>query len=273
MPDQARLFAGQTTEVIAALHLPPFAAARHPAGQPMSAILDYARRNVNWAVEAGIQSIYLQDLGDTPHALTVQPYTVACMSAVGALLRQEFPRLKLGICLMAHGAREPLAIAQAIGASFVRLKVYVGAMVKAEGLLQGCAYEAVQYRAQIGAEDIAILADVYDRTGEPLGRLPLAEEARQAAVFGRADGLVLTGFSMDESLQMLKDVRAANLNVPLLIGGGATPATLPQILPLVDGIIVSSAFKAIGGFTRQSLGEDWDPKRIRAFMDAVRSRD
>jgi predicted TIM-barrel enzyme len=194
------------------------------------------------------------------------------MSAVGALLRQEFPQLKLGVCLIAHGAREPLAVAQAIGASFVRLKVYVGAMVKAEGILQGCAYEAIQYRAQIDAEDIAILADVYDRTGEPLGRLPLEEEARQAAVFGRADGLVLTGFSMDESLQMLKDVRAAKLGLPLLIGGGATPASLPQITPLVDGIIVSSAFKAVGGFTRQTLGEDWDPARIHAFMEAVRRK-
>jgi hypothetical protein len=68
-------------------------------------------------------------------------------------------------------------------------------MVKAEGILQGCAYEAIQYRAQIGAQDVAILADVYDRTGEPLGRMPLVEEARQAATFGRADGLILTGRS------------------------------------------------------------------------------
>jgi len=33
------------------------------------------------------------------------------------------------------------------GAQFVRLKVYVGAMVKAEGILEGLAYAAIQYRA------------------------------------------------------------------------------------------------------------------------------
>jgi hypothetical protein len=142
-------------------------------------------------------------------------------------------------------------------------------MVKAEGILQGCAYEAIHYRMEIGAEDIAILADVYDRTGEPLGRMPIVEEARQAATFGRANGLVLTGRSTDESLGMLTQVRSANLGVPLLIGGGAAVDNLDRVLPLVDGIVVSTAFKAVGGWTRQSFSEDWDPHRMQVFMKAV----
>jgi predicted TIM-barrel enzyme len=142
-------------------------------------------------------------------------------------------------------------------------------MVKAEGLLRGCAYEAIQYRAQSHAEDIMILADIYDRTGEPLGRLPLADEARQAATFGRADGLILTGCSFAESMEMLKEVRAVKLDVPLFLGGGATPENAAQALALADGLIVSTAFKAIGGWTRESLSADWDESRIAAFMKAI----
>jgi uncharacterized protein len=265
----SQLFKAGAPRVFAALHLPPFLASRHPDARPPAEILEYALRNVSRAVEAGVDAVYLQDLGDTPHAIEIQSYTVAGISALGGLLRKEFPHLSFGICLMAHGAREPLAIAQAIGADFVRLKVYVGAMVKAEGIVQGCAYQAVQYRSQINAEDIAILADVYDRTGEPLGRMPLVEEARQAAVFGRADGITLTGKSVPESLDMLREVRVANLGVPLLVGGGVTPQNVAQFAPLVDGIIVSSAFKAVGGWSRQSLGEDWDGERIRSFMQAL----
>lgn len=181
--------------VVAALHLPPFPGSGRPDAQPIPAITEYAIRNISRAVEAGVRAMYLQDLGDHPVAPAVQPHTMAGVTAIGSAVRREVPDLALGVCLMSHGAREPLAIAQAIGAQFVRLKVYVGAMVKAEGILQGCAYEAIQYRAQIGAQDVAILADVYDRTGEPLGRMPLVEEARQAATFGRADGLILTGRS------------------------------------------------------------------------------
>jgi len=147
--------------------------------------------------------------------------------------------------------------------------VYVGAMVKAEGLLQGCAYEAVQYRAQIHAEEIAILADVYDRTGEPLGRMPLAEEARQAATFGRADGLVLTGRSYDESESMINETRAARLGVPLLIGGSVNEKNVAHALTIADSVIVSTAFKPIGDWSRESLQADWDAAKVRAFMQAA----
>ncbi|MBM4424697.1 MAG: hypothetical protein FJ030_15145 [Chloroflexi bacterium] len=263
------LFFSRKLTVIAALHLPPFRASANPAAQSINAITDYALRNTERALKAGVPALYVQDLGDYPVAPRVEPHTVAGVTAVGAALRREFPDLIMGVCLMSHGAREPLAIAQAIGAQFVRLKVYVGAMVKAEGVLQGCAYEAVQYRARIGAEGIAILADVYDRTGEPLGRLPLAEEARQAATFGRADGLVLTGRSLDESALMLAEVRAEKLGVPLLLGGGATAENLDRVRDLVDGVIVSTAFKSAGGWSRESLSADWDPSRIEEFMRAV----
>jgi uncharacterized protein len=266
------LFSTGKPQVIAALHLPPFPASRHPDAQPLSQITEYALRNVSRAAAAGVDGIYIQDLGDTPHAPSVQPYTTAGMAVVGAALRSEFPALVLGVCLMSHGAREPIAIAQSIEASFVRLKVYVGAMVKSEGILQGCAYEAIQYRAASAAEDVHILADVYDRTGEALGGLPLRDEARNAVVFGRADCLVITGKSTAESQEMLAEVRQAGLGVPLLLGGGANAENLANFLPLVDGIIVSTAFKAVGGWSRQSLGEDWDPAQIQKFMDAFREQ-
>lgn len=256
--------------VIAALHLPPFPGAAHPDARSLREIRDYVLRNVETAVQAGVQGLYLQDLGDHPVAPQVQPHVVAGVAAIGAAVRAAYPDLFLGVCLMSHGAREPLAVAQAIEAQFVRLKVYVGAMVKAEGLLQGCAYEAVQYRAQIHAEEIAILADVYDRTGEPLGRMPLAEEARQAATFGRADGLVLTGRSFDESESMIGEARAAKLGVPLLIGGSVNEKNVSHALSIADSVIVSTAFKTIGGWSRESLQADWDAARVGAFMQAAR---
>jgi len=195
------------------------------------------------------------------------------MAVVGAAIRQEFPELALGVCLMSHAPRESLAIAQAIGGQFVRLKVYAGAMVKAEGLVEACAYEAIQYRSQIGAEDVLILADVYDRSGQPLAPLPLVDAARQAAVFGRADGLILTGLAFDESLAMLRDVKDANFSVPLLVGGGANPENISEALQVVDGAIVSSAFKSAKSWTKDAMVAEWEFDRIKAFMNAVETTD
>lgn len=265
-------FTEKTPTVIAALHLPPSAAFNQPTSMPMDEVVDFALLNVEKAVRAGVSAVYIQDLGDLPSAPQIQPHTVAFLSVVGAALRKEFPLLTLGVCMMSHGAREPLAVAQAIGAQFVRIKVYTGAMVKAEGILEGCAYEAITYRTQIGAEDIAILADVYDHTGKPLGELPLAEAAHFAAVHCRADGLILTGFSFDESLKMLREVQEAGLGVPLLLGGGAKPENIIEALQVCDGAIVSSSFKPLRGWTKESMLAEWDYDRMAQFMKAINEK-
>jgi membrane complex biogenesis BtpA family protein len=266
------LFTEKTPKIIAALHLPPSAAFNQPTSIPMDKVTDFALRNVEKAVRAGVPAVYIQDLGDLPSAPQIQPHSVAFLSVVGAAIRKEFPRLTLGVCMMSHGARGPLAVAQAIGAQFVRIKVYTGVMVKVEGILEGCAYEAITYRTQIGAEDIAILADVYDHTGKPLGELPLVEAAHFAAVHSRADGLILTGFSFDESLKMLKEVKEANLNVPMLLGGGAKRGNIKEALQICDGAIVSSSFKPLSGWTKESMLAEWDYDLMAQFMQVVNEK-
>ncbi|HNY84397.1 MAG TPA: BtpA/SgcQ family protein [Anaerolineaceae bacterium] len=254
--------------IIAALHLPPSPASGHPAAVDIKESTDFALANAAKAVKVGIPALYIQDLGDFPINPHVQPDTIARLSVIGAAVRREFPDLALGVCLMAHAAKEPLAIADAIQAQFVRIKVYVGAMVRAEGLLEGCAHQAISYRHQLQADDIKIFADVYDRTGQPLGRMPIEDEARQALVMGRADGVILTGLNVNESQEMLKAVDKAQLGQPLILGGGANVNNLAQFAELCNGIIVSSAFKTTTGWTREAMTAEWDLDRMRAFMDA-----
>ena len=263
------LFPKNQPAIIAALHLPPSPAMRPENALTIRQITDYALRNAEKAARAGIPALYIQDLGDQPISKTIFPHTVAFLTAVGAKLREEFPQLALGVCVMAHGAREPLAIAQAIDAQFVRIKVFTGVMVKAEGILEGCAHEAIRYRAEIGAEDILILADVHDRTGMPLGPLPLVEAARSAAVHNRADALVLTGSSFEESMRMITEVSEADLGVPILIGGGADENNIARILQSAQGAIVSSSFKSAGGWTKESMLSEWDEERMRRFVRAA----
>ena len=263
---------GQEVCLIAALHLPPLPGSGHPMARSIDEVVDYARRNAEIAFRNGIDALYIQDLSDYPVDREVEPYTIASMAAVGYALFRAFPDKILGICLMEHGAREPLGIARAIGAQFVRLKVYVGAMVKAEGILEGCAAEAIQYRAQIGAQEVAILADIYDRTGMPLAPLPLVEAARQAVTFGRADGLILTGQSFDESLEMLAQVPAAGLGVSLFLGGGADAGNVFRALKVADGVIVSSALKDTPGWSRAALASEWSEDNVKAFVAAARGQ-
>lgn len=251
--------------IIAALHLPPMIASRAPRTFSVSQIIEFTLRNIECAVSAGINTVYIQDVGDRPVPKEVQPHTIASLTAIGIEVRRSFPELTLGISLMSNGARAPLAIAQACGAKFIRIKVYMGVMVKPEGIIEGCAYDAIQYRSMCEAENIQILADVYDRTGEPLGRLPMGEAARQAVQLGRADGLVITGGNYNETIQMIKEVRSQNLTAPIFAGGGTSVENIKEVLQIADGVIVSSSLTS-GVRMAEGMPSEWDPEKMRAFV-------
>lgn len=268
----ALMLRNKRVRTIAALHLPPMPAASRPEAWSLTEVVGYALRNAQVAFDNGLDALYLQDLGDHPVARSSPEQTIARIAVIGREIRRAYPGAVLGVCLMAHGARAPLAAAQAMEADFVRLKVYVGTMVKAEGLVEGCAHEAVEYRAAIRAEDVRLLTDIYDRTGVPLAPLPLSEAVRQAVTYGRSDGIILTGADLDGTARMLAEVNQSNLGVPLIIGGGVTTSTVADALALADAVIVSTALKKIPSWSAEALESDWDPEQVRAFVAAAGAR-
>jgi predicted TIM-barrel enzyme len=219
-----------TPLMIAALHLPdPIAASR----RSMAWLEDYVLTNARVFSEAGIPAA-----------------------------------LRLGIVLQAHDAAAPIAIAQAAGACFVRLKVYVGAAMTAEGPREGLAVAARQARAALGADSVALLADVFDRTAIPMVDLAPERAALWAEQLG-ADGLVLTGASFEESLARVRAARAAGVRCPIMIGGGIDATNVGEALAVSDGVIVSTSLM------RRDAPADalqrWDSDRCRRLMDAARA--
>ncbi len=225
---------------------------------------DYVLKNLAVFAEGGIPAVILQE--ETLTTGAAGPENIAVLTALARIAHQEFPEIQLGIIVQAHDPLAPIAIAHASGASFVRIKVYVGAMLKAEGIQQGCGIAARDYRAGLGREDIQILADVHDRTGYPVTGEPL-DVAADWAVHHGADGLILTGYTYTESLQRLEAVRDAGIQKPLLLGGGADEKNVAEALRCADGVIVSSALKR-----KHTDPEDliqWDGEAIKRFMAAA----
>ena len=256
----------QLPRVIAALHLLPSEHCRRPKTYTQNQMIEHALIHAQIAYDGGVRAAYLQDVHDTPVAPSILPHTIANITAVGCAIKQAFPDFQLGVCLMQHGAKEPLQIANDIGADFVRIKVYMGIMVKAEGIITGCAYEAIQHRHQIGASHIRIFADMYDRVGVPLSPLPLVEACRQAVVFGQADGLVLTGMNVDDSVSMFDQIAPLNLGVPLILGGSATAAVLPRF-PHASHFVVHGAFIQKGLPAQNGLPVEWSVENVRKVVN------
>jgi predicted TIM-barrel enzyme len=133
---------------------------------------------------------------------------------------------------------------------------------------QGIGAQAMAYRHSIGRDDIALLADVHDRTAVSL----TAEAPEFAAEWAQktgADGLIITGADFRDSLERIGRARAAGIKRPILLGGSVTGANVREALDAADGVIVSTALMRKDACPTDVL--KWDADAARRFMDAARS--
>lgn len=251
--------------VIAALHLPDLAVAR---GRPMQGLRDHVLRNAEVFADAGIPAIMLQD--ETRAGGAASAEAVAVTAVLGRDLKAAFPQLALGIIVQAHDAAAPFAIAHATGADFVRLKIFVGGAMTAEGQREGLGVAALAARHALRREDIAILADVHDRTCVPAAGVGHEQAALWAQQLG-ADAAVLTGSSAMDTQQRIRAARAAGLRIPILVGGGVDRENIVPFLSLANGVIVSRALMRTDAAPDDVVR--WDPARCAALMAVARQAD
>lgn len=247
--------------VIAALQFPPFGG---PDVMPMSWYEDFLLTNAAAFIEGGIRAIKIQDETRQPGAASAR--TIARMSALGRIFKKAHPDVALGIIVQAHDAIAPLAIADACGADFVRLKVFVGTSVNAEGTRDALSVQATAYRQDIGRADLSIMADVHDRTSVALSRVDDATAAGWAQGAG-ADAIVLTGSSFDDSCAKVKAVRDAGVRRPLYIGGGISARNARDALSVADGVVVSTSLLRQDAEPSDIL--QWDAGAVRYLMDSL----
>lgn len=250
--------------LIGVVGLPPLPGSQGWRGGGLGPIRERALRDSEAYTKAGFDALMLQNVGDLPVPERVGPETVACLSAVGSAVANTTD-LPLGVSVLKSDGPASVAIAQAIGASFVRIKVWVGAMVGAEGLVQGCAREVLRYRRLLQADEIRIWADVHDRTGVPLVPMSIEQTAHEAIVFGRADGLVVTGSNPSETVDWVQMVKRTVGPVPVVVGGGADVHNLPELFHCADAVIVATAAKVDG-----MLQNPVDARAARALVEAAR---
>ncbi|WP_274651380.1 BtpA/SgcQ family protein [Paenibacillus humicola] len=223
--------------------------------------------SIIWEAEVlehgGFDGLMLQNIGDLPVPKAARTETIAWMSALGAMIRGRVS-IPLGISLLEDDPEAILAAAHAAGASFVRIKVYVGAMVGPDGIVEGCAARVQRYRRELMAGNIAVFADVYDRTRWPLGGASLEEMAHEAVWFGKADGLVIAGRSVEQSFDYIRRVKQT-VGVPVWIGGGVDADNVLEVLQAADGAIVGTSIKKDG-----QLLQPFDPNRVKAMAERKR---
>jgi uncharacterized protein len=213
----------------------------------------------------GVDGLTIENMGDAPFFKSeVPPETVAAMGRVLTELRRQ-TALPLGVNVLRNAGRAALALAHAFGANFVRINVLTEAVVADQGLIEGIAAEVMRARRLMGAEGIAVFADVHVKHAAPIVARPIRESALDAVERGLADVLVVSGSRTGEA-PSLDDLGAVREVAEVVIGSGLTPRNAPELLGAADGAIVATALRG-GGDLRNPV----DPERLESLMDAVRS--
>lgn len=247
--------------VVGMIHLPPLPGAANYDGKAVRDLSDRAVREAKVLSDAGFTQLMLQNTRDRPSATTVGPATVAAMTAITAAVADQFGG-QLGVNVHKNDADAGLSIAHACAASFVRIKVLIGAVVGPEGLVQGVAERAQRLRSLLDPS-IEIWADLYELTSWPVAPTSVENLADLSVRFGGADRLIVTNDTVEASVAAVAAVRSVTSR-PVLIGGRTVPATVRQALDGSDGVIVGSCLRRNG-----STADPIDPAAVARFMAAV----
>lgn len=234
---------GDRFRLVGMLHLPPLPGIPNHRGTPLSKIIDQAVADAATLAGAGFTHLLLQNASDVPAQTTVAPSTIAIMTRIAAEVAAVTP-LPLGINVAHNDGPGALAIAYAVGATFIRVKLLTGAAVGPDGVMQGCGLATAELRARLDA-DVAVWADVNEATSLPLAaRADDVWAAVEAVKFGGADVLVVTKDSgVVDALATIAEIRAALPGVPVVVGGRVTPSTIAATRAGADGAIIGSALK------------------------------
>ncbi|MFX0210544.1 MAG: BtpA/SgcQ family protein, partial [Candidatus Hodarchaeota archaeon] len=216
----------------------------------------------------GMDGIIIENIGDAPFfPLNVPPETIASMTTIAEKVKQEVT-LPMGINVLRNDAHAALAIAKAVGASFIRINVHMGTYVTDQGLISGRAWETLRIRKALDAEDIKLFVDVQVKHAQRLTPMLIGEEAKELVERGLADAIIVTGTStgVTANLKDLQQVKSVVMDRgPVLCGSGANEENVSSILKIADGVIVGGALKE-----NSNIKNPIDSKRVKSFVSKIR---
>jgi uncharacterized protein len=251
--------------VIGVVHLLPLPASPR-WGSSLKAVVERAEQEALALASGGVDGILVENFFDAPFTKgQVDPAVVAAMTVVVRKL-MGLVSLPIGLNVLRNDARSAMAIAAATGAAFIRVNVLTGVMATDQGVIEGCAYELLRYRRELGCE-VQIFADVLVKHARPMGTPNLSMAVREAIERGLADVVILSGWGTGSppNLEDLELAKAVAADTPVLIGSGADWENIPSLMQFADGAIVSSSLKRQG-----KIELSIDPIRVSQFVEALR---
>ena len=198
--------------------------------------------------KAGFDGLLVENYGDAPFfAGPVGPETVAAMTRMARAVRLSQPDLALGVNVLRNDGESALAVAEAVGADFIRVNVLAGVCQSDQGTLSGRAAQILRLRKRLDS-GVRIFADVAVKHAVLVSHADPLHQAEDLVERSGADALIVTGRATGQApdAALLARLRERFGDFPLLVGSGLNAHNAPGLLASADGALVGSSVK-IGG--------------------------
>ena len=173
---------GSKKPLIGVLHLLPLPGAPLYDGA-IQKVYDQALAELEIFKRHSIDSVIVENFRDMPYyPARVPAETIAALAAVS----REIVRaagMPVGINVLRSDGEAAIAIAAAAGAHYVRVNVYMGAVVSEQGIIEGASHLTVRLRSALKSSAL-IFADVGVKHAAALADRGLATDARDLASAG-----------------------------------------------------------------------------------------
>ena len=255
--------------IIGMVHLLPLPGSPRYEPGGMKKVFERAEEESLILEEAGVDALQIENTWDLPYSKPdrIGPETIAGIAAVAGIIIRKV-KIPVGINCHINGVCQALAVAEAVGAEWVRAFELANAYISNSGVIEAAGPEALRYRAHLRGEGIMIFGDFHVKHGSHyiLSDRLLEEQARDVENYG-GDAVIVTGLKTG-SAPTTEDINRIQqaVTVPVLIGSGLSSTNLDDLFPLSDGAIVGSSFKEDGKWQNPI-----DFKRVSEFMQKIRS--
>lgn len=232
-------------------------------GEKIDIIIEKAINEAKMIEENKFDGLIIQNMNDMPIKQISNFQTVAYMTQITSEIKRRFPQLLIGVLINWDGVAS-LAVADAVGADFIRVEhLYTGVNVTSAGMLQGQCTDIIDLKMKIGS-NVPIFADVYEVHGVPLGRKSYGDAAWEIVNEAFADGIFTSGKTVEESIEIAKEIKSRNLQVPVYLGGGATGDNVAKLMEYYDGVSVATWIKD------GNMANDINPEKAKKFISEVK---
>jgi len=230
----------------------------------MSAVVERAQEDAARLVEAGFKGLVVENFGDLPfYRDHVPPVTSAGLTRVCSRLRIDHAELRIMVNCLRNDAETALSVATVCDADAIRINVHTGASVTDQGIIEGDAGHTLRLRRNLGSV-ARIFADIAVKHAVPLAERPLAIEAADLRMRGRADAILMTGdgTGAPAEVSQVEEIRHGAPDTPLFVASGVSSDNAGQWARLVDGAIIGSSLMHQG-----RAGHGVDSQRARQIFE------